>query len=67
MKFGPHTRFFDVEGIPVTVNAQCTPGMYCAAWDEAKPRRFSFESAERNGAPITEAKFLAMLPVTPSP
>jgi len=66
-KFGPKARFFDVEGVPVTVNATNTPGMYCAAWDGPTPRRFAFESAERNGAPVTEQEFIAMLPASPSP
>lgn len=61
-KFAPDTQFFDVEGIPVTVNAgpDATPGMAAAAWDTSPPRKFNADSAWRNGARITRDEFLAL-------
>jgi hypothetical protein len=56
----PDATFFDVEGIPVSFNEPLS-GMLCAAWDTVPPRKFSFESAERNGAPITPEKFVALV------
>ena len=53
-------EFFDVEGIPVTLGA--LPKLpYCAAWDVDPPRAFNPESARRNGAPISEGKFKALV------
>ena len=61
MKFDPNTKFLDVEGIPVTINAgeEATPYMVCAAWDTRPPRPFPIESAHRNGTPLTREEFMA--------
>ncbi len=57
--FAPKTEFFDVEGIPVTINAgpEATPNMLCAAWDKHAPRVFPYDSAVRNGALIPRLQF----------
>jgi hypothetical protein len=65
--FKPGTLFFDVEGKPVTIGAgaghgEATPGMYCAAWDALpKLREFPPDSAQRNGAPLSEQQFRDMI------
>lgn len=58
VKCSENVKFFDVEGIPVTLGAvEGLPTMYCAAWDGPEPRRFPSDSALRNGAPIDKEKF----------
>lgn len=54
--FPPAASFFDVEGIPVSLNAG-VPGLLCAAWDSEVPRSFPVDSMRRNGSPIPEAIF----------
>lgn len=58
-KFASDTEFFDVEGMPVTVGAGLPPA-YGIAW-ESPPRPFPADSAHRNGAPISEAEFRAIV------
>jgi hypothetical protein len=62
-KFSPLTEFFDVEGIPVTVGAGLPPS-YGIAWEAPAPRSFPAESAHRNGAPIDESEFRALVAST---
>jgi len=58
VQFAADTGFYVVEGKPVTIEAgeQATP-FYCACWDIDPPRSFSFNSAIRKGALISEADF----------
>jgi len=49
----PGTLFLDVEGVPVTIY----PSGVTLAWDFAEPRWFPIGSADRNGAPISAARF----------
>lgn len=59
-KFSPNAEFFDVEGIPVSLAA--VPALpYSVAWDAKPPRSFDPESARRNGAPIDESEFRALV------
>ena len=56
MKFSKGTKFFDVEGIPVSIGAgESVP--YCAAWDVSPPRPFDPDSARRNGTLVSEDRF----------
>jgi len=57
----PNCKYFDVEGVPVTLGlVEGFETLYCAAWDQAKPRPFPADSARRNGAPISQEDFLAL-------
>ena len=60
MTFPKETEFFDVEGIPVSIGAGGSVP-YCAAWDVSPPRPFDPDSARRNGAPISEARFTRLI------
>jgi hypothetical protein len=51
------TKFFDVEGVPVSVGAR----LLTRAWDVAAARPFPTDSAWRNGTRISEVEFFAML------
>jgi hypothetical protein len=66
IKFSSSTKFYDVEGTPVTIDADGpgTPELYCAAWDTSPPRTFDPESARRNGAAITRAEFIQLAKLT---
>ena len=56
MEFPESTTFWDVEGIPVTLNAgEGVP--YSAAWDTVPPRKFPPDSVRRNGAEISRTAF----------
>ena len=56
MKFNERTTFWDVEGIPVTLNGpEGVP--YSAAWDTMPPRKFDPVSVRHNGAQISRARF----------
>jgi hypothetical protein len=60
MKFSKGTKFFDVEGIPVSIGAgDSVP--YCAALDVSPPRPFDPDSARRNGAPVSEDVFKRLI------
>jgi hypothetical protein len=59
--FSPRAEFFDVEGIPVSLSANVPGVPLCAAWDDSPPRKFDPGSMRRNGAPISETAFRAML------
>ena len=60
MKFPEYAKFFDVEGIPVSIGAgDAVP--YCAAWDVSPPRPFDPDSARRNGAPVSEDRFKRLI------
>jgi hypothetical protein len=56
----PGAEFFDVEGIPVSMNAG-VPGLFCAAFDTDPPRKFPPDSARRNGMPISFHDFVALV------
>jgi len=59
-EFPPGTRFWDVDGILVA-----SVGVTGArALDTSTPRKFSRSSANRNGAPILEAAFRALVEVS---
>jgi hypothetical protein len=57
----PRAEFFDVEGIPVSINEPLAGNLYAAAWDVSPPRKFPFESARRNGAPISAEEFARLV------
>ncbi len=61
MKFPTNVELFDVEGIPVSLGNVPGIGLYCAAWDTDPPRVFDPGSARRNGAPVSEAQFRALV------
>ncbi|MFZ5558691.1 MAG: hypothetical protein ACOZDY_18580 [Pseudomonadota bacterium] len=52
--FPEGTKFFNVEGVPVSL----TPEGVCKAWDP-EPRRFPLSSVYRNGTIITFEEFRA--------
>ena len=54
-------EFFDVEGIPVSLGSVPGCPFYCAAWDVSPPRVFDPDSARRNGGPISEEAFKALI------
>ena len=56
MEFPETTTFWDVEGIPVTLNAGAGV-YYSAAWDTVPPRKFPPDSVRRNGAQISRTAF----------
>jgi guanosine-3',5'-bis(diphosphate) 3'-pyrophosphohydrolase len=58
--FKESASYFDVEGIPVSIDAG-PPAPYCAAWDTLPPRPFDSGSARRNGTPIALERFWAMV------
>jgi hypothetical protein len=60
VKFNERTTFWDVEGIPVTLNGgEGIP--YSAAWDSNPPRKFDPDSVRRNGAEISRQQFEALV------
>lgn len=59
LQFSPSATFFDVEGIPVSLDAGASWPL-CAAWDTFPPRRFSAHTAS-NGARIPEERFRQLL------
>ena len=61
MKFPPDVELFDVEGIPVSLGNVPGLAISSAAWDTDPPRVFDPGSARRNGAPVSEAKFLVLI------
>ncbi len=61
MKFPASVELFDVEGIPVSLGNVPGVAYSCAAWDTDPPRRFSSDSALRNGAPVSEARFARLV------
>jgi len=61
MKFPPSVELFDVEGIPVSLGNVPGVKFSCAAWDTDPPRPFSSESARKNGAPVSEARFASLV------
>lgn len=56
MRFPIHARFFDVEGMPVSIDAG-NGSPFCACWDTDPPRPFDPASAYRNGTPIASKAF----------
>ena len=59
--FGPRAEFFDVEGIPVSLNPDAPGVRFSMAWDTDPPRVFDPSSARRNGAPIGLEEFRALV------
>lgn len=64
MKFNIKTQFIDYEGMPISIHLKSDDGSedefidsICYCWDSLPPRRFSYSSACRNGAPCDEAHF----------
>ena len=57
------TRFFDVEGVPVSI-IEDENGADVLAFDSTPPRRFPVLSVFRNGSEILEDEFNAMINVT---
>lgn len=64
MKFSINTQFLDYEGMPISTHLKSDDGSedefiksICYCWDSLPPRRFSYSSACRNGAPCDEAHF----------
>ena len=60
-KVSKSVELFDVEGIPVSLGNVPGVPLFSAAWDEDPPRKFSPESARRNGAPVSESRFKALI------
>jgi hypothetical protein len=60
--FHPSSRFFNVDGIPVSLgNCDSEDVPACAAWDVSPPRRFDADSARRYGAQISLQRFHSMV------
>jgi len=53
MKFSPGTQFFDVDGVPVSLDASGTP----LAWDVPTGRNFSYETLIDKGRRVNEEEF----------
>ena len=60
-KVSKSVELFDVEGIPVSLGNVPGDVPFCAAWDTDPPRKFSPESARRNGAPVSESRFKELI------
>lgn len=58
-QFPKGTQFFDVEGVPVTIDQN----RHVRAWDAPEPRWFPLSSVDHNGTIIPEAQFLAMVEI----
>jgi len=56
--FPAGTKFFDVEGVPVT---RAPESWICRAWDKPEPRFFPAPSVLRKGELISEARFRQMV------
>ncbi len=54
-------ELFDVEGIPVFLGNLPGVPISSAAWDTDPPRVFDPASARRNGATVSESKFLELI------
>lgn len=54
-------ELLDVEGVPVSMGNVPGCPFSCAAWDTLPPRKFSPDTARRNGGPIDEAAFRALI------
>lgn len=59
--FGPKAELLDVEGIPVSLFADCPGVAFSMAWDSNPPRPFPSDSAVRNGAIVSPDAFRALV------
>ena len=54
------SKLLDVEGVPVALVPTAEGGLASVAFD-GPPRRFPFESAFRNGSPVTPDRFASLI------